>query len=43
MAHSKQNKSKGKKDGQHRVETKEERKLRLQKQAESREVSYKEW
>ena len=38
MGHSKQNKNK--KDGNHRVETREERKERLRKQEEARQVRY---
>lgn len=41
MSRSKQNKSvKKDSDGKHRKETKEERRLRLQKQEEAREVRY---
>lgn len=39
MGHSKQNKNANKKDGKHRVETREERKQRLKEQEEAREVS----
>ena len=39
MGHSKQNKNANKKDGKHRLETREEKKQRLKEQEEAREVS----
>jgi len=38
MAHGKQKKTKASSDGKHRKETKEEKRLRLQKQEEARQV-----
>ena len=45
MSRSKQNKSANKKDadGKHRKETKEERRIRLQKQEEARQVRWFGW